>query len=204
MTASLRGATRSDPAMAERKQLSSDFEHVAEHLEHMWDHLLKGGGPGSPRYARPMIEPPTDVYHTESEIVVLVEIAGMREEEVEIQLEGRRMTVRGEKRDRRARQPGRNYHAMEIQYGPFERAIVVPLMTADDPDVRAVDDAVTSGHRIVAVVAQQPDAEGNYTGELRQVGTAAQILRMAKAPNGTLQALIQGIARVRILEVEQQ
>jgi HSP20 family protein len=117
---------RSDPAMAERKLPHTDFEHVAEHLEHMWDHLLNRGGPGSPRYARPVIEPPTDVYHTDTEIVVLVEIAGMREEEVEIQLEGRRMTVRGEKRDRRARQPGRNYHTMEIQYGPFERTIVLP------------------------------------------------------------------------------
>lgn len=114
--------------MVERKRLSSEFDHVSEHLEHMWGHLLGHGGPaqGGPRYHRPVIEPPTDVYHTESEIVVLMEIAGMRDQEVEIQLEGRRMTVRGEKHDRRAHQPGRDYHAMEIQYGPFERAIVLP------------------------------------------------------------------------------
>jgi HSP20 family protein len=114
--------------MPERAQLSSDFEHVTEHLEHMWDHLLSrgAGGPGSPRYARPVLEPPTDVYHTESEIVVLIEVAGMRDEDVEIQLEGRRLIVRGEKRDRRARQPGRVYNAMEIQYGPFERTILLP------------------------------------------------------------------------------
>ena len=117
--------------MAERVSLTPDFEHMSEHLEHMWDHLLNrtssgAGGPGAPRYARPVIEPPTDVYHNDSEIVVLIEVAGMREEEVEIQLEGRRMTVRGEKRDRRAHQPGRVYNAMEIQYGPFERTILLP------------------------------------------------------------------------------
>src|SRR5437660_7990706 len=83
-------------------------------------------------------------------------------------------------------------------------AIVVPLVTAEDADVRAVDDAVGSGHRMVAVIAQQPGEDGAYSGELQPVGTAAQILRMAKAPNGTLQALIQGVARIRVAAVEQR
>jgi len=83
-------------------------------------------------------------------------------------------------------------------------AIVVPLMTAEPADVQAVDDAVTNGNRIVAVLAQQQSPSGAYDGDLQTVGTAAQILRMAKAPNGTLQALIQGIARIRVLDVEQR
>ena len=70
-------------------------------------------------------------------------------------------------------------------------AIVVPLVTSDESDVRAVDDAVTTPERLVAVIAQQQGSEGAYDGELQPIGTAAQIVRMAKAPNGTLQALIQ-------------
>src|SRR5207302_6957229 len=83
-------------------------------------------------------------------------------------------------------------------------AIVVPLVTVEDADVRAVDDAVTSGHRIVAVIGQRQGEDGAYDGDLQPVGTAAQILRMAKAPNGTLQALIQGVARVRVVAVEER
>lgn len=114
--------------MSERVGFASDFDHVTEHLEQMWERLLARGasGPGNPRYIRPFIEPPTDVYQTQDEIVVLIEIAGMRDQEVEIQLEGRLMTVRGEKHDRRVHHPGRVYNAMEIQYGPFERSIVLP------------------------------------------------------------------------------
>ena len=111
--------------MAVGRRQFSDFEHMAEHLEEMWDHLTTGSSRGM-RFVRPVIEPPTDVYHTENEIVVLMEIAGMRDEEVEIQLDGRRMTVRGEKRDRRAHSPGRVYNAVEIHYGPFERVISLP------------------------------------------------------------------------------
>src|SRR5581483_7439370 len=83
-------------------------------------------------------------------------------------------------------------------------AIVVPLVTSEEADVRAVDDAVTTAERLVAVVAQQQGSEGAYDGEMQAIGTAAQIVRMAKAPNGTLQALIQGVARIRILGVEQR
>ena len=114
--------------MSERARFASDFDHVTEHLEQMWGRLLSGTpvGPGNPRYARPMIEPPTDVFQTQDDIVVLIEIAGMRGQEVEIQLEGRLMTVRGEKCDRRAHHSGHVYNVMEIQYGPFERSILLP------------------------------------------------------------------------------
>jgi ATP-dependent Lon protease len=83
-------------------------------------------------------------------------------------------------------------------------AIVVPLVTSEAGDVGAVDDAVANGGRMVAVVAQQQSESGAYDGELRGVGTAAQILRMAKAPNGMVQALIQGVARIRIQGYEQR
>lgn len=114
--------------MAERSRLSSEFEHVAEHLEQMWDQLVSRGHglPGGPRFVPAVIEPPTDVYQTDGEIVVLMEVAGMRDQEVEIQLDGRRMTVRGEKRDRRSHHPGRVYNTVEIHYGPFQRAILLP------------------------------------------------------------------------------
>jgi len=114
--------------MVQRRRFASEFEHVAEHIEQMWEQMTShSGGTGKPRFAPPVIEPPTDVYQTEHEIVVLMEIAGMREQEVDIHLEGRLMRVRGEKRDRRSHQPGRVYNEMEIPYGPFARTILLPV-----------------------------------------------------------------------------
>lgn len=114
--------------MVERRRLSSDLDRVAEPLERMWGQLVNRGPgePHSPRYAPPVIEPPTDVYETEGEIVALMEIAGMRSQDVEIQLDGRRMTVRGIKRDRRTYQSSCSYSVVEIPYGPFVRTLLLP------------------------------------------------------------------------------
>jgi HSP20 family protein len=114
--------------MVEQTRFSSELDRVAEHLEQMWDRLVPrgSGAAGGPRYAPTVIEPATDVYQTQETIVVLMEIAGMRDQEVEIQLDGRHMTVRGVKLDRRAALPGCSYSVVEIPYGPFMRTLVLP------------------------------------------------------------------------------
>ncbi|MGI8550591.1 MAG: endopeptidase La, partial [Dehalococcoidia bacterium] len=43
-----------------------------------------------------------------------------------------------------------------------------------------------------------------YGGQPQPVGTAVAIVRMARAANGTVQALLQGVARVRLISIEQQ
>lgn len=83
-------------------------------------------------------------------------------------------------------------------------AIVAPLVSAEEKDVRAIDEAISGGNlRLLGVVAQRPNADGSSSGALYDVGTAVTVLRMAKAQNGAVQALLQGLARVRILEITQ-
>ena len=82
--------------------------------------------------------------------------------------------------------------------------IVVPFVTSAERDIRAIDEAVASGNRMLALFGQQEGADGAFGGPLQQIGAAATILRMAKAPNGLLQALLQGVARVRLVAVEQE
>src|SRR4030042_3126837 len=55
-----------------------------------------------------------------------------------------------------------------------------------------------------AVLAKKPDESGHPTGEVYSVGTAAVIARMAKAPDGGVQAIIQGVARVTLQQLQQQ
>jgi ATP-dependent Lon protease len=83
-------------------------------------------------------------------------------------------------------------------------AIVVPFVSAEDADVRAVNEAMSLPVRIVAIAARQPDASGEYTGPLQSVGTAAAVLRMARGAQGGVQAILQGVARVRIVEIVQR
>ena len=67
--------------------------------------------------------PPTDVYETESDYVVRVEIAGMREEDFQITVEDSFLMISGSRPDVPER---RAYQQMEIRFGKFETVVGVP------------------------------------------------------------------------------
>jgi HSP20 family protein len=67
--------------------------------------------------------PPTDVYETEEAIIVRVEIAGMKDADFIISLEGRHLSIRGIRADVSER---RAYYQMEIPFGEFDTEIELP------------------------------------------------------------------------------
>ena len=69
--------------------------------------------------------PNTDVYATEDGLVVKVELAGMRREDLELVMEGNRLQISGQRPDG-CRSPGSKFLVMEINYGSFECVIEVP------------------------------------------------------------------------------
>jgi HSP20 family protein len=71
----------------------------------------------------PAWHPPTDVYEMDNTLVVRVEIAGMREGDFAIELNGRFLVVRGVRQDIPER---RAYHRMEIRFGEFSIEIELP------------------------------------------------------------------------------
>ncbi len=69
--------------------------------------------------------PNTDVYLTDAGLVIKVELAGMRREDLELTVEGNRLRICGLRRD--ACREGRcKFVLMEINYGPFESVIDLP------------------------------------------------------------------------------
>lgn len=69
--------------------------------------------------------PATDVYETEEEFVIQMDLAGMRPQDIEVWVEEDFLLVKGE-RSNIAPAGKKHFHKMEIQVGPFERAIRVP------------------------------------------------------------------------------
>ena len=68
--------------------------------------------------------PPTDVYETEENYVIKVEIAGMRDEDFEVAFENNILMITGYRPDLNER---RAYHQMEIRFGRFEIAVGIPV-----------------------------------------------------------------------------
>lgn len=81
----------------------------------------------SSRMANVLRAPSADVIEREDEIEVLMEIPGMRPEDIDIDLENNVLTVSGEKSEEReeARDEG-TYHLSERRYGRFNRSFVLP------------------------------------------------------------------------------
>ena len=75
--------------------------------------------------AKAQWNPNTDVYSTESGLVIKVELAGMRSENLEITVEGQRLRISGHRPDG-CRAPKCNFLQMAISYGPFETTLELP------------------------------------------------------------------------------
>lgn len=70
-------------------------------------------------------KPLTDVYETDSEFVVRIEVGGITQNDVSAHWEASSLVIRG-KRNEEEKAATRTYHNIEITTGPFERRIVVP------------------------------------------------------------------------------
>jgi HSP20 family protein len=81
------------------------------------------GGAGEPTTGR--WAPNTDVYSSETGLVVKVELAGMKSDSLEIVVDGSRLRISGNRPDC-CRSPQCSFLVMEISYGPFETVLDLP------------------------------------------------------------------------------
>ncbi len=76
-----------------------------------------------------------DVSETDKEIAVHAELPGVDEKQIDVQLNGDLLTIRGEKSQEKEEKQ-RNYHLIERRYGSFARSIRLPFEPKDS-DVSA-------------------------------------------------------------------
>ncbi len=83
--------------------------------------------------------PPTDVYETPSGLVVKMELAGMRQRDIEIFLDGKMLLISGFRSDDRP--PERiSYYQMGVNYGHFCLQIFLPWPVQEDAVEAAYED----------------------------------------------------------------
>jgi HSP20 family protein len=75
--------------------------------------------------------PSLDVYETDNHLVIVIELAGMHEEEIQITVTSEQVRLRGN-RYRPSEHTVTRLHYMEISFGPFEQALSLPIRV--DPD----------------------------------------------------------------------
>jgi HSP20 family protein len=125
-------------------------------LQREMEQLLDYFGSSKPplvHFAR-MWEPAIDVYETETEVVVLVELAGIKQDEIEVVVDGNTLVIRGERKEDALRSK-KTYYQMEIQRGPFERGILLPSTVNPDRAKASYEDGLL---QIVLPKLQQEQA----------------------------------------------
>ena len=93
--------------------------------------------------------PPTDVYETEEGFGVRIEIAGMREEDFEVTMDGDILNVTGIRPDINKR---RAFHQMEIWFGRFEISIEIPTPV----DIEAALAEYKDGFLVISLPRSNP------------------------------------------------
>jgi len=85
--------------------------------------------------------PNTDVYVADGQLVIQVELAGMRRSDLELIVEGNRLMICGQRPDG-SRGPKCKFLVMEINYGPFECVFeILPVFTSTRPGRRTKTDS---------------------------------------------------------------
>ena len=110
--------TRIDPF----RELANLFENFAE-------------GTGKDQLMSGSFVPPVDIYEDEHNLVLKLEIPGVSEADLDIQVENNTLTVKGERKFEKEEKE-ENFHRVERRYGSFLRTFRLPN-TVDTESVEA-------------------------------------------------------------------
>ena len=69
--------------------------------------------------------PPVDVYEDAHQVVLKLEVPGIKQEDLDVRLENQTLTVKGERKFEKDEKE-ENFHRIERRYGTFRRSITLP------------------------------------------------------------------------------
>jgi ATP-dependent Lon protease len=78
--------------------------------------------------------------------------------------------------------------------------MLLPLFVGREKSVMAVEDAVSKDNYLLLVTQKDQEMENPKSGDIFRIGTVGRILRMLKLPDGRVKALVQGVAKAKILQ----
>jgi ATP-dependent Lon protease len=77
--------------------------------------------------------------------------------------------------------------------------MVMPLFVGREKSIRAVEEGVAKDGFLMLATQKDPTIENPKTDDIYTVGTVGRVLRMLKLPDGRAKALVQGVAKAKIV-----
>ena len=97
--------------------------------------------------------PAVDVYEDSQKVVLKLEVPGIRTNDLDIRVEGRTLTVRGERKFE-TEEKEENFHRIERRYGSFVRNFTLPATV----DTESIDAQSAEGVLTISL-AKKPEAK---------------------------------------------
>jgi HSP20 family protein len=116
------------------------FHH---NVDRLFDNLLqgfglspfRGGGSFWPRLLESVLKPTLDIASTDQSYNISVELPGVDENDMKLELLNGTLTIRGEKKYQKE-QKDKNHYCVERSYGSFQRVLNLPE-DMDESDIKA-------------------------------------------------------------------
>src|SRR5665648_976701 len=94
----------------------------------------------------------------------------------------------------------------EVALLPLKETVVfpetmMPLAVGQPRSVRLIDDILQGDKMVALVTVKSEDVESPGPDDIYEIGTLSVIQKMIKAPDDTLRIIVQGIRRIRVIEV---
>ncbi len=97
--------------------------------------------------------PAVDVYEDAQKVALKLEVPGIRPDDLDIRVEGRTLTVRGERKFE-SEEKEENFHRIERRYGSFVRSFTLPAtVETESIDAHSADGVLT------ITLAKKPEAK---------------------------------------------
>ena len=145
----------------------TQMDRLQQEMNRLLDHFA-GSKPPKVRFSPLVWEPAIDVYETQDNIVIIVELAGIEESDISLRVDRNIFTIEGNRRKYQAADEKRAYHRMEIAGGTFRRSIELPVPV----DTAKVKAAYEDG--LVEVILPKAAKGGPHKVEIKTTGTAEE------------------------------
>jgi HSP20 family protein len=112
----------------------SDLTTIRNEFDNLWSRFLDNDIDSNlpPVFGRGTF-PPVNVAETEKSWSVSVELPGLSEKDIQVQILGQQLLISGERKWDEEKK-GKEFHRVESQYGAFQRSIQLPENTRLEPD----------------------------------------------------------------------
>ena len=81
-------------------------------------------------------------------------------------------------------------------------SIVVPLFVGRKKSIKALEEVMKSDKSVVLVTQKNSEIDDPGEKDIYSYGCLSKVLQLLKLPDGTVKVLVEGLARVKILEIE--